>query len=112
MMRVGPGEFTAQAIPISGLVRFLGFQLHSTVLDKTGLTGKYDINMTWAPDETDGMMRPPDGGASGTGNPAPPTTTGPSIFTALEEQLGLKLEAHKEPGEIIVIDHIEQPSAN
>jgi uncharacterized protein (TIGR03435 family) len=113
MMRMGPGEITAQAIPISGLVRFLSFDLHSPVLDKTGLTGKYDIKMTWAPDETDGMMlRPPDGAPAGAGNPAPPSTTGPSIYTALEEQLGLKLEAHKEPGEVIVIDHIEQPSAN
>jgi uncharacterized protein (TIGR03435 family) len=112
MMRMGPGEFTAQAIPISGLVRSLSFQLHSTVLDRTGLTGKYDIDLTWAPDESEGMMRPPDGGTPGTGNPAPPSTTGPSIFTALEEQLGLKLEAHKEPGDVIVIDHIEQPSAN
>ncbi|MGB6725637.1 MAG: TIGR03435 family protein [Terracidiphilus sp.] len=113
MMRVGPGELTGQAIPISNLAHFLSIQFQSPVLDKTGLTAKYDINLTWAPDESEGMMmRPPDGGASGAGNPPPPSTTGPSIFTALEEQLGLKLEAHKEPGEVIVIDHIEQPSAN
>lgn len=113
MMRVGPGEITAQAIPLANLVRFLTFQFHSPVLDKTGLTGKYDIDLTWTPDETEGMMmRPPDGATPAAGNPPPPTTTGPSIFTALEEQLGLKLEAHKEPGEVIVIDHIEQPSAN
>ncbi|HUB51983.1 MAG TPA: TIGR03435 family protein [Terracidiphilus sp.] len=111
MMRMGPGELTGQAVPIENLLRFLSFQFHSPVLDKTGLTGKYDMNLTWAPDESEGMMRPPDGGA-GAGNPAPPASTGPSIFTALEEQLGLKLEAHKEPGDVIVIDHIEQPSAN
>jgi len=112
MMRMGPGELNGQAIPISNLVRFLTFQFHSPVLDKTGLTGKYDINLTWAPDESEGIMMSPVGGAPGAGNPAPPSTNGPSIFTALEEQLGLKLEAHKEPGAVIVIDHIEQPSAN
>lgn len=113
MMRVEPGQVVAQAVPVANLVRYLSFQLHSAVVDKTGLTGKYDINLKWTPDESEGMMmRPPDGSQPGAGNPAPPTTTGPSIFTALEEQLGLKLEAHKEPGDVIVIDHIEQPSPN
>ena len=112
MMRVGPGELTGQAVTIANLVRFLSFQFHSPVLDKTGLTGKYDMNLTWAPDESEGMMRSQDGGAPQSGSPAPPSSTGPSIFTALEEQLGVKLEAHKEPGDVIVIDHIDQPSAN
>ncbi len=109
MVRMSPGEFTGQAAGIDSLVHFLSFQFHSPVIDKTGLTGKYDIDLKWTPDETEGaMMRPPDGSQP----EAPPTTAGPSIFTALEEQLGLKLEAHKEPGDVIVIDHIEQPSPN
>ncbi len=113
MMRVEPGEVIAQAVPIANLVRYLSFQFHSPVIDKTGLAGKYDIHLKWAPDETEGMrMRPPDGSQPEAANPAPPATTGPSIFTALDEQLGLKLEAHKEPGDVIVIDHIEQPSPN
>jgi uncharacterized protein (TIGR03435 family) len=113
MMRVQRGELIGQGIPLDNLVRFLSFQLQSPVIDKTGLTGKYDINLKWTPDETEGgMARPPDGSQSEAGNPAPATTTGPSIYTALEEQLGLKLEAHKEPGDVIVIDHIEQPSPN
>jgi len=113
MMRVGPGELVGQSIPVSNLVRFLSFQFHGPVLDKTGLTGNYDMNMTWTPDESEGMMmHAPDGGPPSAGNPAPPPSSGPSIFTALEEQLGLKLEAHKEPGTVIVIDHIDQPSAN
>jgi uncharacterized protein (TIGR03435 family) len=107
---VGQGEFVAEAVEIGSLVRFLSFQFHGPVLDKTGLTGKYDIDLNWTPDESEEMMRQLDA-APGAENPPPPTT-GPSIFTALEEQLGLKLEAHKEPGEVIVIDHIEQPSAN
>jgi len=113
IMRIGPGVIVGQAIPVANLVRFLSFEFHSPVLDKTGLTGKYDVNLNWLPDESEGMMmRPLNGPAPPAGNPPPPPTTGPSIFTALEEQLGLKLEAHKEPGEVIVIDHIEQPSAN
>jgi uncharacterized protein (TIGR03435 family) len=112
MMRVEPGELIGQAIPVSNLVRFLSFQFHSPVVDKTGLTGKYDIDLKWTPDETDGSMMRPPGSAPPEAANAPPPAAGPSIFTALEEQLGLKLEAHKEPGDAIVIDHIEQPSPN
>jgi uncharacterized protein (TIGR03435 family) len=113
IMRVQPGVIVGQGIPLANLMRFLSFQLQSPVLDKTGLTGKYDINLTWTPDESEGMMMgPPGGGAAAASSPAPPASTGPSIYTALEEQLGLKLEAHKEPGDVVVIDHIDQPSAN
>jgi uncharacterized protein (TIGR03435 family) len=113
MMHIQPGEIVGQGIPLANLTRFLSFQFQSPVLDKTGLTGKYDINLTWTPDESEGMMmKPPDGGAAAAGSPAPPASAGPSIYTALEEQLGLKLEAHKEPGDVVVIDHIDQPSAN
>ena len=71
-------------------------QVGRTVVDKTGLTGNYDFKMTFTPDM--GLQ-----GAAG---------DGPSIFTALQEQLGLKLEAAKGPGEFIVVDHVERPSAN
>jgi bla regulator protein blaR1 len=113
MMMMRPGEVTAQGVPISNLVRQLSLQFGASVVDKTGLTGKYDFDLKWTPDEMEGSMpKAPDGGQPGAESPAPPPTTGPSLFTALEEQLGLKLEAHKEPGDVIVIDHIEQPSPN
>ena len=113
MVRMMPGNFIGQGTHLDTLVHFLSFQFHSPVTDKTGLTGLYDIDLKWTPDEMgNGMMRPPDGGQPEGQNPAPASTTGPSLFTALEEQLGLKLEAHKEPGDAIVIDHIEQPSPN
>jgi uncharacterized protein (TIGR03435 family) len=67
------------------------------VLDKTGLTGTYDFNLHWAPG-TDG-------------NP-PPDSNEPGVFTALQEQLGLKLEPQKAPVEMLVIDHAEKPSPN
>jgi uncharacterized protein (TIGR03435 family) len=60
------------------------------VIDRTGLTATFDIHLKWSVDETDG----------------------PSIFTALQEQLGLKLESAKGPVEALVIDHVEKPSAN
>jgi bla regulator protein blaR1 len=111
MMNVRPGELIGQAISLESLVRFLSFQFQSPVIDKSGLTGKYDVDLKWTPDEMEsGMARPPDGGQPGA--PSPPPSSGPSLFTALEDQLGLKLEAHKEPGDAIVIDHIEQPSPN
>jgi len=69
------------------------------VVDKTGLTGKYDFTLKWTPDTAQG--------ADSTG-----TDTGLSLFTALQEQLGLRLESTKAPVDIIVIDHVELPSSN
>jgi len=77
------------------------------VVDKTGLTGKYDLNLSWTP--TVGMvMRGMDDGTKAAG--ADPDE--PGLFTAVEEQLGLKLEAQKGAVQVVVIDHVEAPSAN
>jgi uncharacterized protein (TIGR03435 family) len=67
------------------------------VLDKTGLRGFYDFTLDWTPDY---------------GGPPPPNSSGIDIFTALQEQLGLKLEPQKAPIEMIVVDHAEKPSEN
>jgi uncharacterized protein (TIGR03435 family) len=67
------------------------------VINKTGIPGRFDFHLEFAPDET-----PPPG--------EPPA--GPTIFTALEEQLGLKLESTRGPGEFLVIDSISKPSQN
>jgi uncharacterized protein (TIGR03435 family) len=76
------------------------------VIDKTGLTGKYDWKLTWAPSMGMGgpMMK---GADNGTGSDA----DAPGLFTALEEQLGLKLEPQKGPVQVVVVDHVEAPSA-
>jgi uncharacterized protein (TIGR03435 family) len=76
--------------------------LDRLVVDKTGLTGGFDLNLRWTADMPEGSP-----GSGATIDP-----TGASIFTALREQLGLKLESAKEPVEILVIDHVEQPSEN
>jgi uncharacterized protein (TIGR03435 family) len=74
-----------------------------TIIDRTGLTSVYDFTLQFMPD--DAAVAP--GSAS-----SAPDPTAPSIFTAIQEQLGLKLEAGKGPVEVIVIDHVERPSGN
>ena len=111
MMRFGPGQLTAQAVPMTSLANMLSQQLQRTVLDKTGLTGKYDLELSWTPDQgSDPMFKGPEGSPQ-RGDGAP-DSSGPSIFTALQEQLGLKLQSAKGPVETLVIDHVEMPSEN
>ncbi len=80
------------------------------IVDKTGLTGSYDFTLKWAPVEAaaSAMGGPSTGEAGGAGI----DQGGPSFFTALEEQLGLKLEPARAPVQVLVIDHVEQPSEN
>ena len=112
-MRMGRGQIDAQEVPLQFLAESLSRQLGRTVVDKTGLTGAYDFTLTWTPDESQRQMfkGPPDGKEAGDGAP-PPDASGPTIFTAIQEQLGLKLESQKGPVEILVIDHVERPSEN
>ncbi len=97
----GQGFFTAYGITISQLADNLTYMIHHTVTDKTGLTGTYDTQLKYAREEGTTSSKV-DNGAE----PAP------SIFTALEEQLGLKLQSTKGPVDTLVVDHIEKPSEN
>lgn len=75
----------------------LSWRLGRPILDRSGLTGPHHIELTWSPDD----------------NPSPPSAAaGPSIFTAVEEQLGLKLQPAKAPVPILSIDRAEKPSPN
>lgn len=105
-------SMNAHGVPIAGLIRLLSMQLGSTVVDRTALPGKYDFTLSWAPDPAPGGMMQGTGGGPGQEKPASADTTGPSLVTALQEQLGLKLVARKEPVDVVVIDHIQQPSPN
>jgi uncharacterized protein (TIGR03435 family) len=108
---MGPGLLNAQKVPMTQVVDILGRLTNRIVLDKTNLTGKYDINLEYTPEQ--GQLQAPPGGAPPGLPPLPPVDpNGPSLFTALQEQLGLKLESQKGPVETIVIDHIERPSEN
>jgi len=113
MMHMGPGELTGQGLPLESLARLLSQHLGREVLDQTGLKGNYDFTLKWTPEQSPPAMAiGPEGGKPGTDNAPPPESSGPSIFTAIQEQLGLKLESTKGPVEILVIDHIERPSEN
>jgi uncharacterized protein (TIGR03435 family) len=117
-IRVGAGgAVTFHGLPLTVLVAMLSTQLGRTVVDKTGLAGKYDFTWQFVPDPTQlraqQEAQPPAGGGANGGGPILPTDpSGSSLFTAVQEQLGLKLESGKGPVEIIVIDHIERPSGN
>lgn len=106
---MGLSQMTATASTAADIAPLLSFAVGRKVIDKTGLTGKYDITLKYTPDENQrAMMMPP--GAPPT--PARGDAPGPSLFSALQEQLGLKLEAQKAPVEILVIDRAEKPSEN
>jgi uncharacterized protein (TIGR03435 family) len=111
MMMWGRGRLIAQGIPIANLLPPLTQQLERTVLDKTGLKGTYDITLLWTPEDDQGsMVSGAEGGRQGSGPAA--DSSGASIFTAIQEQLGLKLESQKGQVEGLVIDHVERPSEN
>jgi len=113
MVRMGRGEINMSGAPIAMLADTLSNQVGRTVLDQTGLKGNYDIELKWTPNAGTGMMMPHGAGDGGDGKaPPPPDASGPSIFTALQEQLGLKLESQKGPVETYVIAHVEKPSEN
>jgi uncharacterized protein (TIGR03435 family) len=104
-MRIGRGQLTGTAAPIVILVNVLSQQLGRSVIDKTGLAGQYDFELKWTPDVGQAQGGPADAGP-------PPDLGGPSLFTALQEQLGLKLESTKGPVDVLVIDRAEKPSEN
>jgi len=91
----------AHDLPMSGLADALTHQLDRPVIDKTGLTGKFDITLKFTHEDT----------SAGTPH-ADATDDLPSIFTAVEEQLGLKLQPDKGPVDTLVVDQLNQPSEN
>jgi uncharacterized protein (TIGR03435 family) len=109
MFNRGNGQMTGTAVPVTTIVNTLAQTLGRPVIDKTGLTGLFDISVQWTPgaEQAPGPFGPPPGGA-----PPPLDPTGPSIFTALQEQLGLRLESTKGPIDVVVIDSAEKPSEN
>lgn len=95
------------------LTQILGQNVGRPVVDQTGLTGKYDFKLEWTPDPNQpGGFGGPGPGPDGAFRPPPADPNGPSIFTAVEEQLGLKLESQKGPVEMLTIDAAEKPSEN
>jgi len=99
----------AQGANLEVIAFLIGLTLDRPVVDKTGLTGSYDLHMEFGRDQTTLPLPPPPPGVVPT---EPLEPSGPSIFTAIQEQLGLKLEPTKGPREFLVIDHVERPSEN
>lgn len=102
-IRMASGNVSGKAIPMPLLARFLGQTLGRPVIDKTGLPSRYDIDVRWTPESV-----PLDLPA---GAPAP-ELDGPSLFTALQEQVGLKLESTTGQVQRLVIEDVDQPSEN
>ena len=91
----GKDHLNALNVPMPEFARVLQSRVGRTVTDATGIKGAFDFRLTWTPDATEAG-----------------DTSGPSIFTALQEQYGLKLESRKGPVEIFVIDRVEWPGEN
>jgi bla regulator protein BlaR1 len=108
----GNGQLRGMGAPIEILANMLSREQElgdRLVVDKTGLTGLYDWTLKWTPETPSAAM----GISASTASASPaPDANAPSLFTALEEQLGLKLEAQKAPVSIIVINQIDHPTAN
>lgn len=94
-----PGGMSARTITMPAFGNVLSYEVDRPVVDATGLGGAFDLDLTYTPD-----LR----AAAG----APPASSAPSLFTALEEQLGLKLEAARGPVDVVVIDRAERPADN
>jgi len=93
MKEYSKGHLVGENVLISQLVSELTQTVDRTVEDRTGLAGRYDFALDWAPDDDSNSSKP-------------------SLFTATQEQLGLKLEPTKAPVKCLVVDHLEQPSEN
>jgi bla regulator protein blaR1 len=109
-MMMGIGSLAAGGVSMTQLAATLSQRVGRTVIDKTGLSGSYEFNLDFTPDQM-----PPAAGPGATPPPgAPPLPpvdpNGPSIYTALQEQLGLKLDSQRGPVDVIVIDSVDRPT--
>jgi uncharacterized protein (TIGR03435 family) len=100
--RARPGSFSSGSTPMASLSNYLASAVvQRVVVDRTGLDGRFEIALEWTPDRTPLPLN---------GDVPPPSVDKPSIFTALQDQLGLELEPERGPVEVIVIDRVERPT--
>jgi uncharacterized protein (TIGR03435 family) len=102
---IGIGRIAAGGVSMTQLATNLSQRVNRVVLDRTGLTGPYEFELEFTPDQLPQGPPPP-----GAPSLPPIDPNGPSIFTALQEQLGLKLDAQRGPVEVLVIDGVAQPT--
>ena len=103
----GPASIGGGGMTMAQLANMLSTRVNRIVVDRTGLTGGFDLDLTWTPDQ---MPQGPPAAFPGAPPLPPIDPNGPSIFTALQEQLGLKLDSTKGPADVLVIDSIERPT--
>jgi uncharacterized protein (TIGR03435 family) len=112
IVRVSTGSVQLTKATAATFASQLSYALGRPIMDKTGLNGEFDFAIEWIPEPNE------DGGPTGAGLPpgAPPPSAsarqGPSIFTALQEQLGLRLKSGRDLMDVVVIDRVQMPTAN
>jgi uncharacterized protein (TIGR03435 family) len=106
------GSVTAAGSPMARLAQFLGSRLGKLVTDETGLAGTYAFALTWTPAEDEQPLAPGGSAEMERALRVGVDPNGPSLFTALNEQLGLRLEARNVPQEFLVIDAVNRPTPN
>lgn len=116
-IRMGAGTIAGNAVTLSLFARMLSQRLDRPVVDRTNLTGRFNILLQWAPSETENRFDP--GGSEfqesiidTTGRSVSVDHSGPSIFSAIQQQMGLRLQSAKAAVEFLVIDHVDKPSQN
>jgi uncharacterized protein (TIGR03435 family) len=108
-MMASPASIVGGSVNMAQFATLLARMVNRTVVDKTGLTGNFDINLTFTPDQPARVPgASPDQPIRVNGVDIDPN--GPSLFTALQEQLGLKLESQKGPVDVVVIDSVDHPT--
>jgi len=112
-LHMGRGELTSQGTPVALLNAQLAMRLGRTVLDKTGLSGNFVYSLRYTPDADEEARLHANGLPEPKAGQAPPASSyaAPPLFAAIQEQLGLKLEPKTDRVPVLVIDHVEQPSA-
>ena len=101
-VQFSPGFIAGRAITMAQVAQRLAPFVNRPVIDRTGLGGEFDFELTYTPERPAILIT----------GPLPVTSDGPSIFTALREQLGLALEPQRAPLEVLVVDSAERPSEN
>ncbi len=119
MLSMDRGWIQGTNVSMPGLIQQLSRSLDRPVVDKTNFTDAFDFRLTWTPDSGAAPDTPSDGSCPSSFaamqerlGQKPEAWSCPSIFTAVQDQLGLKLDPQKDPTEVLVIDHVERPSAN
>lgn len=108
---VWPGKLTGTGITMADLARMLDvFTEQRMVRDRTGLTGRYDLELIWTPDRLGPL--PPNAPEAVLRAREAIDPNGPALSTALREQLGLRLEARKDKVDVLVVDRVERPTEN